>query len=121
MERREARVIIPFYVFREIGCLPCAIVSGIMGTPCDIHHAADKKRDEKRKYGNCPWHHRGMPPFGHDDETAKRVMGPNLRDHHKEYRDRFGTEQQLVDLMYALAQAQWSNRQSILDDYRDSL
>ena len=45
---------------RDLGCIAC-IVTGVRGTPCDIHHMLDGGRriGEMDVLGLCPTHHRG--------------------------------------------------------------
>lgn len=93
-----------FQAIAEIGCLPC-LIDGIAGTPADVHHpTAGFKRistaqasEHQHTYGACPWHHRGQ------SRGAMKPCGlPSLALNKRAYRERYGTELELVQLQDAL-------------------
>lgn len=48
-------------------------------------------------YPACPWHHRGIRPnYALSVEETKKIMGPSLALHSREYAERYGTEQELL-------------------------
>lgn len=91
-----------FTRFQDIGCLCCAM-EGYLDVPVDVHHLVDKG-DREKSGGDaatlpvCPWHHRGVPPSGFSEDTARSYAGPSLALHKKSFKERYGTERELLAL-----------------------
>ena len=58
--------------------------------PCDIHHT--ERQNHYLTYGNCPWHHRGVPKFPFTEAETRAAMGPSMAKEPEKYRARYGTE-----------------------------
>lgn len=83
----------------ERGCVPCWLESQLQNRkykvePCDIHHVDQTSHMET--YGNCPWHHRGVPKFGFDEFRCRNALGPSMAREPAGYKARYGSE---VDLL----------------------
>lgn len=69
------------------------------GAGCDASHllSGGKRIGHRATLGECPWHHRGIPPegFSNPDATAE-VFGPSRHHHGKAYRDTYGTDAALL-------------------------
>jgi hypothetical protein len=85
---------------QDIGCL-CCIKKGYPDVPVDVHHLVDKGYRE-HSGGDaatlpiCPWHHRGVPPFGLSADQAYRIVGPSLALHPGEFVEAFGDQRTLL-------------------------
>jgi hypothetical protein len=92
-----------FDQIQQIGCVPC-LLRGLGHNPPDIHHIIDggRRRGHSFTYGNCPYHHRGIVPFGHDEKKVKEIMGPSLAKNPKEYHEVFGSEEYLLEVQNML-------------------
>lgn len=91
-----------FTRFQDIGCLCCAM-EGYLDVPVDVHHLVD--RGDRAKSGGdaatlpiCPWHHRGVPPSGFTEDTARGYAGPSLALQKKRWKERYGTEREVLEL-----------------------
>ncbi len=73
----------------SLGCLPCQL-DGIHGTPATVSHCHDHgNRDHSRAYPACPQHH--LATFA--------VPGiPNRHATPEEFRERYGSDQELHEL-----------------------
>jgi hypothetical protein len=95
--QRERRI----YAITRIGCLPCRH-RGIYGMPPDIHHpnsgghAGQKRMGDDVFYGACPWHHRGIPLSGKDEDWCRMHFGPSRAKEPNAFREEFGTEDELL-------------------------
>ena len=90
-----------------IGCLPC-LLDGMPDRICDVHHVLDdsgeKRLGHRFTYGGCLWHHKGDErPYG--KSTMREVFGPSLAEEPSRYAERYGSEQQLVELQDFLIEA----------------
>lgn len=103
--RTQARVIadqIRLTTLFEIGCIPC-MIDGMDGEPATIQHVTSCGRrleDQHQKtYSACAWHHLGhVPDFvsRNNVELATQMLGPSLAHQRRPYRDRYGTEADLI-------------------------
>lgn len=88
---------------QEIGCLACR-KDGKNGVPSDMHHPLRGYRIGARVVTPlCIWHHRGLC-VGNPDEFAKQ-HGPSLHHHAKQFRERYGTDEQLLAELEVLMKA----------------
>lgn len=94
-----------------IGCVLCIMEGAFRGESrlgewCDYHHCDDESgQNHDRGYGNCPWHHTGRPKNWLSQAAMKEQYGPSLKLHPKEYRERYGTEQEILDYQNKLYKA----------------
>lgn len=103
-----------FEEIQQRGCLPCFLESFLRKRlsyepePCDIHHTSGGN-NHLATYGNCPWHHRGVPKNDLTAKEMKAVFGPSMAINPKEYRQRYGCERTLLDLQNNLLKVQPEN------------
>ncbi len=95
-----------FDAIQERGCVPCWLESRFTGRkhepePCDIHHT-DGSKNHNDVYGNCPWHHRGVPKGDLRPSDMLPIFGPSMALHPREYRIRYGTENDLLAYQRAM-------------------
>lgn len=95
-----------FNRFQDIGCLCCAM-EGYLDVPVDAHHIVDKgyralSGGDDATLPICPWHHRGVPPSGFSEDTAEGYAGPSLALRKKRFKERYGTERELLALTECL-------------------
>lgn len=88
-----------FDQIHERGCVPCWLEATLQGRkwvpePCDIHHVNQDSHDDT--YGNCPWHHRGVPKFGFNEAVMRTEFGPSMAKQPQSYRARYGSEDDLL-------------------------
>lgn len=86
--------------------MPCYIENQLRGRayvpePCDIHHT-NGGNDHMATYGNCPWHHRGVPKNDMRPSDMVHIFGPSLAISPRGYRIRYGSESELLALQDAL-------------------
>ena len=89
-----------FDQIQERGCVPCFLEARLSGRrwepePCDIHHT-NGKDNHLETYGNCPWHHRGVPKNDARPSAMTITHGPSLAVNPGRYRARYGTEADLL-------------------------
>lgn len=92
-----------FDAIQERGCVPCYLEASLQGRkwipePCDIHHVeqANKCGHHRLTYGNCPWHHRGVPKNDLLEDVMRANFGPSMAKEPKKYRARYGSEEDLL-------------------------
>ena len=86
--------------------MPCYIENRFKGRayvpePCDIHHT-NGGDDHMATYGNCPWHHRGVPKLDMRPSEMFHIFGPSMAVNPRAYAIRYGNEHQLLELQNAL-------------------
>jgi hypothetical protein len=94
--------------FHFVGCVACR-KDGRVNTGTQVHHLnAGGKAGQKRR-GNdftiplCPWHHQGVVPWSHwTSKEATEWMGPSLAKQSKAFRERYGTDDDLLAYTNAL-------------------
>lgn len=96
------------HFIKEIGCVCCHEVFGAMSPGGDGHHAED---EGGRAFSHsamiclCKWHHVGTVPPGLNRHTALDVWGPTRHKHHTMFRERFGTDLELLEKQNALLES----------------
>lgn len=88
---------------KEGPCLACMIWFGDGGYPdggCDYHHmlSGGRRRGHMDGIGLCPWHHRGVPEPDSTVKETRHYLGPSLIDGSKVFRERYGTDEELLEL-----------------------
>src|SRR5690349_8055903 len=82
----------------EMGCCCCLWnVENLLVTfrQAQIHHISHK--GNKQTIPLCPWHHQGLPASPYNEEQTKRILGPSLRLHKKEFIETYGKESVLLE------------------------
>lgn len=89
-----------FLRLQELGCI-CCHIEGLGYVPAEIDHIVDK--GYRRLSGGhaatiplCPYHHRGVPPSGFSEDTARGYAGPSKRLHRKLFIKTYGTDRELL-------------------------
>lgn len=90
---------------KQLPCICCEMekLPGQCG-PTEEHHlnlggkAGQKRRGEKFSIPLGRWHHRGEPPGKLTVSQAAAVYGPSLAKASKKFRDRYGTDDELLQL-----------------------
>lgn len=81
-----------FRRLKEIGCIPCWSI-GIPDVYPEIHHqnldgkAGQKRLGDEFTVPLCGWHHQG-----HGPASLYETLGPSLKLHSVEFRERFGSD-----------------------------
>lgn len=93
--------------FRWIGCVVSHVFLGIRDVPYDVHHLVEggKRMGHAFTIPLHPWFHRGVPPEGMDVIETTAFYGPSLALNPKQFRERFGTDRELLDVTNALIAA----------------
>ena len=93
-----------FSVMQQIGCIICILDHGRHETPGDIHHilSGGKRIGHDATLYLTPWFHRGQPPNGWTIEKATEVLGPSMFHNPKEFKERYGTEAELLEFQNEL-------------------
>lgn len=101
------------FAIREIGCILCRLM-GKRPLPAEKHHLLTtglhgngKRRGERETIGACGFHHRGQAAVGtHMARTLRAEgYGPSLADEPRKFRERFGTDDELLALQDNLIEA----------------
>ncbi|UPG86834.1 Ref family protein [Luteibacter aegosomatis] len=72
---------------------------------CDAHHllSGARRRGHTFTIGACPWHHRGVRPFGEmTDKEAADLYGPSLAHGSKPFHAFYGSDDDLLALQERL-------------------
>lgn len=85
----------------RLGCIACRLM-GWLNDQIDVHHCVDKSYRAhaggyKSTVGLCLWHHRGTIDPGKTVADMKRIYGPSLERHGREFRAFFGAHSTLID------------------------
>lgn len=82
---------------KEAGCVPCHI-EGIGYSWPEINHIVEcgKRKGHSETYGCCPWHHRGIIPYGSTRRRMTELFGPSLAYGSKPFHSHFGGPQELL-------------------------
>lgn len=87
-----------FRQLQELGCLACRQLGYIQ--PCDIHHLLvghAKRIGDGATIGLCEWHHRSVWQTRFTSKVhAQALAGPSLADEPNRFRERFGTDEQML-------------------------
>lgn len=82
--------------------MPCAAYPCIQG-PCDVHHllSGNRRRGHMFTVPLCAWHHRAVPLGGFSIATLEAHLGPSLALTSKKFRERYGTDDELLERVNA--------------------
>jgi Recombination enhancement, RecA-dependent nuclease len=86
-----------FRELQELGCCACRQMGYIQ--PCDIHHilSGHKRIGDEATVGLCEYHHRGVWNTRFASlNFAKALCGPSLALEPNAFRERFGTDEQML-------------------------
>jgi hypothetical protein len=105
------------FAIREIGCLACLLASKRPMPAAKHHllttgrHGNGKRRGEKATIGLCDYHHQGAHVVGFQFSRSckEQGYGPSLADEARAFRQRFGTDAELLELQNKLIAA-WQAR-----------
>lgn len=82
-------------------CIACR-KRGYPDTPADAHHLLStgrhgngKRRGDEATIGLCKWHHVGNPE-GRNEATLFRMLGPSYFKHARQFREVFGSDDELL-------------------------
>jgi len=89
-----------FDAIHQIGC----IITHKAGkfAQAQIHHlnlggrAGQKRRGDRYTIGLTPWYHDGIVPLGETKASMTRRFGPSLKYQSKAFRERFGSDDELL-------------------------
>ena len=94
-------------VMQEVGCIACCLDQRA-GVPADIHHvlSGGRRISHSSTLALCSYHHRSVKPNNTKltDKQFKEVYGPALDANPKEFQQRYGTQQELLEIQEALIQ-----------------
>lgn len=93
-------------IMQEIGCVTCYL-SSRWGVPADIHHvlSGGRRISHSHVLALCPWCHRSVKPDTKlTTASFKEMYGPALDANPKEFQQRYGTQQELLEIQEALIQ-----------------
>ncbi len=95
-----------FEALKELGCIACrkrTVIHAMHCGPAEIHHlnlggkAGQKRRGHDYTIPLCAWHHRGK---GYDPMMLSFMLpldiGPSLAKQSKAFRERYGTDDELL-------------------------
>ena len=93
-ERRRFQILA-----EEVGCIAC-LLEGRPRTPADLHHplSGGRRQGTGVVAPLCPWHHRGVNLWSKTDAEVERILGPSLARTPRQFRDRYGSDEILLDL-----------------------
>ena len=98
------------FAIREIKCI-CCLLAGKRPMLAEKHHLLTtglhgngKRRGEKFTIGLCTYHHRGAHGVGmqYARSCKEEGYGPSLGDEPRAFRQRFGTDDELLELQEKL-------------------
>jgi len=92
-----------FKLMNGLACVACQQLSGVpLAYPegCDVSHlkSGDRRIGHQATLLECPWHHRGVPPFGYTQQGARKVWGPSRAKSTRAYHAAFGSDEELLKL-----------------------
>jgi hypothetical protein len=93
--------------FDIVGCVACR-KDGLVNRQYEHHHLNFNGKAGQKRLGHdftiplCGWHHVGRPPEGHDSKWAETNLGPSLAKQSKKFREKYGSDQHLLDYTNAL-------------------
>lgn len=90
--------------FEKLKSSPCIACKkeGRINTQVDIHHlnlgghAGQERRGDAYTIPLCLWHHRGIPAQVGNSKMARELLGPSLAKQSKAFRERYGTDDDLL-------------------------
>ena len=94
-----------FQTMQGLLCVACAQLDVLPAYPegCDVSHlkSGNSRIGHDATLLECPWHHRGVPPTGHTQESARQIWGPSRALTPAAYVVWFGTDTKLLALTNA--------------------
>lgn len=87
--------------FPDVGCIACRR-DGRRNDQTQVHHlnvggrAGQKRRGDDFTIPLCAWHHQGQAPVS--SMLARSLYGPSLAHESKAFRQRYGTDGELLAL-----------------------
>ena len=86
-----------FEDIKRTGCVPC-LLENFLNSHAEIHHIVEQgyRQGDHRSYGNCQWHHKGIPWADLQADEMTGRLGPSLRLNSKAYHERYGSELDLL-------------------------
>ena len=99
---------------KVLGCVPC-LLDNLADSHAEIHHIVEQgyRKGDHISYGNCSWHHRGIPWDGLQAPDMEKILGPSLRLAGKAYHERYGDEMDLLQtqdyLLHLFARDPWED------------
>lgn len=99
-----------FDAMKERGvCIACLLRGTQPDYPqhIEIHHllSGNRRIGHMATASLCPWHHRGVPPWGWGDAEALGHLGPSLAKGSKPFRAEFGADAELLEIQNGLLEA----------------
>lgn len=94
-----------FDKLHKIGCIVTRVYFGTF-SPCEIHHLVEGNRRLGHEFTIplTPWYHRGVVQ-NISQETAELVYGPSKAISPRQFRERFGSDRELLEMTNALIEA----------------
>ena len=88
-----------FQIIYETGCIVTRLIGLGYNSP-DIHHIllGGKRISHQHTIGLSPYHHRGIISTGFTKEQMYDRLGPSMALNPKEFEERFGTQEYLLDV-----------------------
>jgi len=85
---------------QAIGCVATLLRTGVIGTPGDVHHllSGGKRMGHDFTIVLHPWYHRGCDLHQLGIEQCRKLFGPSLALHKKEFIEEFGDEMYLLEV-----------------------
>jgi hypothetical protein len=93
LTKRERR----YVDLQQFGCLACRTLGFVQ--PPDMHHqlSGGRRIGDHATVPLCPWHHRSVWIDRFTNQAmARTLLGPSLASEPKEFRERFGTDAELL-------------------------
>lgn len=80
------------------GCRACWKCPCTTGLPLEVHHLLDcgRRRGHDFTISLCSWHHRGILIGGKTTEFMEETWGPSVAHGTRLFKDRFGTDDELL-------------------------
>lgn len=99
--------------FASMAGLPCVACAQLKDVGpaypegCDVSHlkSGNRRRGHQATLLECPWHHRGVPPWGFTRQGARDRWGPSRAVSSRAYHDRFGNDAMLLERTNAALEA----------------
>lgn len=94
-----------FRAFQDIGCVACRKLGRF--SHADVHHllSGGRRRGHRFTIPLCPWHHRGEEAVYVPVREMEKLSGPSLARTPRKFRERFGTDEELLKYTDALIEA----------------
>ena len=94
-------------IIHRLPCLACVQDGSVQPSATEAHHIVDKGY-RKHSGGHqstlplCKYHHRGETPLGFTVDEMHFTHGPSMFHHGKEFKQRYGTQRELLDRVNGL-------------------